>query len=266
MISCDWLFVCSHRTALQSVGIVVQPKSETSWDGPSLRVSRCGGPRYPVDSGWLAGPSTKKRRREFRLRLCHTSGWVRRLVLARSRSRSTWIVSVERSFDSVMCTDIRLTRQSPDCFPVSRRRQWSLLPKSQIQVIAFNIFFRLVNRLYKHYINHNQTLLSLTFRYLSETFVRRSRSVFFLVLATVLMWRGKKGSSARPKGGTAFDESGWGQLYTEPHVQLISCRITSLHHCRGNNRKKKRTKFFFWRRSLIDIETSKVNKVWLWLI
>jgi len=42
--------------------------------------------------------------------------------------------------------------------------------------------------LHKHYINYNQTLVTLTFRSLSETFVRRSCSVLFLVLATVV-WR-----------------------------------------------------------------------------
>ena len=46
--------------------------------------------------------------------------------------------------------------------------------------------------LHKHYINYNQTLVTLTFRSLSETFVRRSCSVLFLVLATVVMWRDKK--------------------------------------------------------------------------
>jgi len=52
--------------------------------------------------------------------------------------------------------------------------------------------FRFVKRLYKHYINHNQTLFTLTFPSLSETFVRRSCSVLLAVLATVVMWRGKK--------------------------------------------------------------------------
>jgi len=46
--------------------------------------------------------------------------------------------------------------------------------------------------LYKLYINHNQTLKTLTFWSLSETFVR-SCSILFLVLATtVVMWHGKK--------------------------------------------------------------------------
>jgi len=42
---------------------------------------------------------------------------------------------------------------------------------------SLNIFFRLVKRLYKHYINHNWTLFTLTFRSLSEIFVRRSCSI-----------------------------------------------------------------------------------------
>jgi len=40
--------------------------------------------------------------------------------------------------------------------------------------------------LYKLYINHNQTLKTLTFRSLSETFVR-SCSILFLVLATTVV-------------------------------------------------------------------------------
>jgi len=36
------------------------------------------------------------------------------------------------------------------------------------------------------------------------------------------------GSSAHPKGGTAFYEPGRGQLYTEPHVRPISCDVASL--------------------------------------
>jgi len=55
-----------------------------------------------------------------------------------------------------------------------------------------NIFFRLVKRLYRHYINHNQILFTLTFRSLSEIVVRRSFSILLPVLATVVMWRGKK--------------------------------------------------------------------------
>jgi len=46
--------------------------------------------------------------------------------------------------------------------------------------------------LYRHYINHSQTLFTLTFRSVSETFVRRSCSILLPVLATVVMWRGKK--------------------------------------------------------------------------
>jgi len=57
---------------------------------------------------------------------------------------------------------------------------------------SLNIFFRLVNRLYRHDINRNQTLFTLTFWSLLETFVRRSCSILFPVLATVVMWRGKK--------------------------------------------------------------------------
>ena len=56
--------------------------------------------------------------------------------------------------------------------------------------IPLNIFFGLVKRFYKHYINHSQTLFTLTFQSLTETFVRRSCS--FLFLATVVTWRGKK--------------------------------------------------------------------------
>jgi len=41
-------------------------------------------------------------------------------------------------------------------------------------------------------INHNQILYSMTFRSLSEIFVRRSCSILLLALATVVMWRGKK--------------------------------------------------------------------------
>ena len=37
--------------------------------------------------------------------------------------------------------------------------------------------------LHKHHINHNQTLLTLTFRSLSETFVERSCSILLPVLA-----------------------------------------------------------------------------------
>jgi len=55
----------------------------------------------------------------------------------------------------------------------------------------YSLLFELVKRLYEHYINHNQTLFSLTFRSLSETFVR-SCSILLPVLATVVMWRGKK--------------------------------------------------------------------------
>ena len=46
--------------------------------------------------------------------------------------------------------------------------------------------------LYRHYINHSQTLFTLTFRSVSETFVRRSCSILLPVLATVVMRRGKK--------------------------------------------------------------------------
>jgi len=49
-----------------------------------------------------------------------------------------------------------------------------------------------IAHLHKHYINHNQTLFALTFRSLSETFVRRSCSVLLPVLATVVMRRRKK--------------------------------------------------------------------------
>jgi len=45
--------------------------------------------------------------------------------------------------------------------------------------------------LYRHYINHSQTSFTVTFRSLSETFFRRSCSIFLPVLATVVMWRGK---------------------------------------------------------------------------
>ena len=51
---------------------------------------------------------------------------------------------------------------------------------------------KLFVHLYKHYINHNQTLFTLTFRSLSETFIRRSCSFLLLVLAAVVMWCGKK--------------------------------------------------------------------------
>ena len=57
---------------------------------------------------------------------------------------------------------------------------------------SLNIFFRLVNRLYRHDINRNQTLFTLTFWSLLETFVRRSCSILLPVLATVVMWRGKR--------------------------------------------------------------------------
>ena len=56
--------------------------------------------------------------------------------------------------------------------------------------IQLKTFFRMVKRLYKHYTNHNQTLFTLTFRPLSETFVRRSCSILLPVLATeVRKWR-----------------------------------------------------------------------------
>jgi len=41
--------------------------------------------------------------------------------------------------------------------------------------------------LYKHYINHNQTLFTLTFRSLPETFVKRRCTILLPVLATVVM-------------------------------------------------------------------------------
>jgi len=46
--------------------------------------------------------------------------------------------------------------------------------------------------------------------------------IFLPVLATVVMWRGKKSDQrggAHSKGGTKFYEPGWGQLHTKPHVQ-----------------------------------------------
>ena len=51
---------------------------------------------------------------------------------------------------------------------------------------------RAVKRVCVCYINHNQILYSMTFRSLSEIFVRRSCSILLLALATVVMWRGKK--------------------------------------------------------------------------
>ena len=55
---------------------------------------------------------------------------------------------------------------------------------------SLNIFFRLVKHLYEYHINHNQTLFTLTFRSLSETFVRRRCSILLPVLATVVTWSG----------------------------------------------------------------------------
>jgi len=68
-------------------------------------------------------------------------------------------------------------------------------------------------------------------------------------------------SSVHRKGGTAYRELGWGQLYTEPHARPISCHVTSLPWQEPEEELNK----FFWRKSLIEIETSELNKVWLWL-
>jgi len=76
------------------------------------------------------------------------------------------------------------------------RPSFMLVPGSFFSFKLFVIYRFYVSApycsLYKLYINHNQTLKTLTFRSLSETFVR-SCSILFLVLATtVVMWHGKK--------------------------------------------------------------------------
>jgi len=63
-------------------------------------------------------------------------------------------------------------------------------------------------------------MFTLTFRLLSETFVRRS--LFTSSSGSC------HGSNTHPAGKTAFYEPGRGQLHTEPHTRPISCHVTSL--------------------------------------
>jgi len=57
---------------------------------------------------------------------------------------------------------------------------------------SLNVFFRLVNVYTSIILITTKLCLPITFRSLPETFVRRSCSVLRPVLATVVMWRGKK--------------------------------------------------------------------------
>jgi len=57
---------------------------------------------------------------------------------------------------------------------------------------SLNVFFRLVNVYTSIILITTKLCLPITFRSLPETFVRRSCLVLLAVLATVVMWRGKK--------------------------------------------------------------------------
>ena len=106
-------------------------------------------------------------------------------------SQSPYVLQLNRS---IKCHWKNTTTQT-----VSRTKTWKkhknmkdncrMTKQAYIQ-IQLKTFFRMVKRLYKHYTNHNQTLFTLTFRPLSETFVRRSCSILLPVLATeVRKWR-----------------------------------------------------------------------------
>jgi len=124
----------------------------------------------------------------------------------------------------------------------------------------YTLFFRLVHHYI--YINHNQTIV--TFDVLISIRDLRQKKLFnsssSSCYSSDVMWQ-EISHIAALVSGTAFHELGRGQLYTEPHVRPISCHVTSV----PQQEPEEELNNFFWQ-SLIEIETSKVNKVWLRLI
>jgi len=94
--------------------------------------------------------------------------------------------------------------------------------------------------LHQHYINHNQTLFTLTFWSPSETFIRRSCSVLLPVLAKVVMRHGKKS--------------------VVPVAQCIAA-IVPVHRTPSIlsdvQELQEELNNFFWRRSLMEMEMSR---------
>ena len=78
------------------------------------------------------------------------------------------------------------------CIPRLYATAMHQLHSYNVLVVSQCLVHRINDQAYKRYTNHNQTLFTLIFRSLSETFVRRSCSILLLVLAAVVMWRGKK--------------------------------------------------------------------------
>jgi len=99
----------------------------TSLHGRSSRVSMYVGAQYHVDGESLADLLTK--RLQLRRRRCRTSRWMLGLTPAQSRNMSTLMAYVGRSFVSVICMDIRQTRQLPgySMATLLRRRRRMLL-------------------------------------------------------------------------------------------------------------------------------------------
>ena len=129
--------------------------------------------------------------------------------------------------------------------------------KARLHFLHFslNIFFRLVNRLYRHDINRNQTLFTLTFWSLLETFVRRSCSILLPVLATVVMWRGKRSVVRMAQCTAALGcRTGCKVHYTVLHTRLsiygprsatILVREKCMHHRRSHSRSRRRVIYYY---------------------
>ena len=117
------------------------------------------------------------------------------------------------------------------------------------------------------YINHNQTLFTLSFRSLSETFIRRSCSNLLPVLATVVMWCDVARSRSYMWLSPVSVVSGWRceldnncsecvQSSDFLSATVLSCRESSSHRRSGRDKDRTVLSCLAWRCELVLRECS----------